>query len=74
MKKYLYDVNPGDVISFEKECLVGFRTHIAGGQFILEIETESRDYDTSYRLKIKERYTRDPNKDRYFIQAWRINR
>lgn len=73
MRKYVYDVKKGDVISFEKACLVGFRTHVAGGQFILECETDSRDYDTKYRLKIKETHTRLVGKNPYFIQAWRIN-
>lgn len=72
MAKYLYDVKNGDVLSFEKECIVGFRTHIAGGKFILEYETESRDFDTSYRLKIKETHARNMGALHYFIQAWRM--
>lgn len=73
MTKYFYDVKQGDVLSFEKECLVSFKTGIAGGKFIFKCETDSRDYDTKYRLKIKETHTRLVGKNPYFIQAWRIN-
>lgn len=72
MRKCFYDVKTGDVLSFEKECLVGFRTYIGRGKFIFECETESREYDTSYRLKIKETHARLINKNPYFIQAWRM--
>lgn len=74
MTKCLYDVKDGDVISFEKECLVGFQTYIGGGQFILKCETASRDYDTSYRLKVKETHTQLVGKNPYYIQALRMRR
>lgn len=72
MRKYVYDVTNYDVISLKGECIVSFRTYISSGRFMLEYETESRDYDTSYRLKIKETHSRLPYKSEYFIQVRRM--
>lgn len=74
MTQHEYDLTKGNVISLKGECIVSFRTYISGGRFVFQYETESRDYDTSYRLKIKETHCRYGFKKRYFIQARRINR
>lgn len=72
--KSVYLSEIGDVLSFEKECVVSFRTLFLGfGKgLVLEYETESRDYDTSYRLKLKETHSKHLYKNDYFIQLRRI--
>lgn len=72
--KSVYVSEIGNVLSLEKECVVSFRTLLPrnGKGLVLEYETESRDYNTSYRLKIKETHSTHLYKNDYFIQLRRM--
>lgn len=68
----MYDVKNGDLISLKGECIVGFRTYASANQLVLVYETESRDYDSVYRLKVHDTHTMLVDKNDYYIQVLRV--
>lgn len=71
--KYVYAYDGiSNVLLFKKECVVAFRTRLTRHGVVVEIETEGRNYDTLYRLKLKKTYTKIAYKNKYFVQLRRM--
>ncbi len=71
MKKIVFNSKKNKIL-LEGECIVNFRTICNEKEIILEYETESRDFDTEYKIKIKETYSKNRVKNRYYLQLRRI--
>ena len=71
MKKMVFN-SKNNKILLEGECIVNFRTICNETEVILEYETESRDFDTEYKIKLKETYPIYKPKKKYYLQLRRI--
>lgn len=71
MKKMVFG-SKNKKILLEGECIVNFRTIVDDSKVILEYETESRDFDTEYKIKLKETYTKNKLRNKYYLQLRRI--
>lgn len=71
MKKMVFN-SKNKKILLEGECIVSFRTICNETEVILEYETESRDFDTEYKIKRKETYSKNKVRNKYYLQLRRI--